>query len=125
MLPVNEPGALLFFGNGHARQDDGKALGNALDISMNIEFSIDLNKNKKIGWPHLKNDDYIMVLGIARPLLQALQHATTELLRWLMNDYGFDERGAFLLMGHAIEYDKDMDIDGKKVAGKSMEYYQT
>ena len=105
MLPVYEPGALLFLGDGHARQGHGEILGNALEISMNVEFSVDLIKNKKIGWPRLENDDYIMVLGSARPLLQALQHATTELLRWLMNDYGFDERGASLLMGHAIEYD--------------------
>jgi acetamidase/formamidase len=46
-----------------------------------------------------------MVLGSARPLLQALQHATTELQRWLMADHGFDERGSSLLMGHALEYD--------------------
>ena len=36
------------------------------------------------------------MLGSARPLLQALQHATTEMQRWLMEDYGFDERGASL-----------------------------
>jgi amidase len=105
MLPVSEPGALLFLGDGHARQGHGENLGNALEISMDVEFSVDLIKNKKIGWPRLENDEYIMVLGSARPLLQALQHATTELLRWLMADYGFDERGASLLLGHALEYD--------------------
>jgi len=42
---------------------------------MNVEFSVDLIKNKRIGWPRLQNDDYIMVLGSARPLLQALQPA--------------------------------------------------
>jgi len=105
MLPVYEPGALLFIGDGHGRQGHGEVLGNALEVSMNVEFSVDLIKNKKIGWPRLENDDYIMVIGSARPLLQALQHATTELLHWLMNDYGFDERGASLLMGHALEYD--------------------
>jgi len=46
-----------------------------------------------------------MVLGSARPLLQALQHATTEMQRWLMADYGFDERGSSLLMGHMVQYD--------------------
>ena len=46
-----------------------------------------------------------MVLGNARPRLQALQHATTELQRWLMTDYGFSERGSSLLMGHVLEYD--------------------
>lgn len=105
MLPVYVPGALLFVGDGHAAQGDGEILGNALETSMDVEFTVDLIKGKSIGWPRLDNDEYIMVLGSARPLLQALQHATTELLRWLISDHGYDERGASLLMGHAIEYD--------------------
>lgn len=105
MLPVSEPGALLFVGDGHARQGDGEVVGNALEVSMDVEFTVDLIKKKKISWPRLENDTHIMVLGSARPLLQALQHATTELQRWLMSDYGFDERGSSLLLGHALEYD--------------------
>jgi acetamidase/formamidase len=46
-----------------------------------------------------------MVLGSARPLLQALQHATSEILRWLMADYGFSERGGSIFMGQALEYE--------------------
>ena len=105
MLPVSEPGALLFVGDGHARQGEGEVVGNALEVSMDVEFTVDLIKQKKISWPRLENETHIMVLGSARPLLQALQHATTELQRWLMSDYGFDERGSSLLMGHALEYD--------------------
>jgi amidase len=105
MLPVSEPGALLFVGDGHARQGDGEVVGNALEISMDVEFTVDLIKAQKIGWPRLETDDYLMTIGSARPLLQALQHATTELQRWLMSDHGFDERGSSLLLGHALEYD--------------------
>ncbi len=105
MLPVFVKGALLFIGDGHARQGDGEVIGNALETSMDVEFTVDLIKKKSIGWPRLENDDYIMVLGSARPLLQALQHATTEMQRWLMRDYGFDERGSSLLMGHDLEYE--------------------
>jgi acetamidase/formamidase len=105
MLPVSEPGALLFLGDGHARQGDGEVVGNAMEISMDVEFSVDLIKGKQIGWPRLETAEHLMVLGSARPLLQALQHATTELQRWLMSDYGFDERGSSLLLGHALEYD--------------------
>ncbi len=105
MLPVFEPGALLFVGDGHARQGHGEVAGNALEVSMDVEFSVDLVKGKTIHWPRLENEDYIMVLGSARPLLQALQHATTELQSWLMTDYGFDERASGLLLGHVIEYE--------------------
>ena len=105
MLPVYEPGALLFVGDGHARQGDGEVVGNAMEVPMHVEFTVELVKDRRIRWPRLENDDYIMVLGSARPLLQALQHATTELQRILMTEYGFNERASSLLMGHAMEYD--------------------
>ncbi len=105
MLPVYEPGALLFLGDGHGRQGDGEVVGNALETSMDVEFTVDLIKQKKIRWPRLENDEYNVVLGSASPLLQALQHATTEMQRWMMTDYGCDERGSSLLMGHMLEYD--------------------
>ena len=68
-----------------------------------MEFSVDLIKGKKINWPRLENDGYIMVLGSSRSLVEALQHSNTEMLRWLMADYGFDERGASMLMGQGME----------------------
>ncbi len=105
MLPVFEPGALLFLGDGHAAQGDGEVIGNALETSMDVELTVELIKRKMIRWPRAENQDFIMVLGSARPLLDALQHATTEMQRWLMEDYGFDERGSSLLMGHVVRYD--------------------
>jgi acetamidase/formamidase len=69
------------------------------------EFTVDLIKKKAIGWPRLETDTHIMVLGSARPLLEAFQHATSELQKWLITDYGFSERGADTFMGQALEYD--------------------
>jgi amidase len=105
MLPVSEPGALLFLGDGHARQGEGEVVGTGLETSMDVEFSVDLVKKKALGWPRLENDTYIMVLGSARPLIEAFQHATTELQKWLMADYGYTERGAQAFMGQATEYE--------------------
>ena len=111
MLPVFEPGALFFLGDGHARQGDGEVVGSAIETSLDVEFSVDLIKRKKINWPRLENDDFIMVLGSSRALNEALQHATTELMRWLMESYGFDERGASVLMGQAMEYEISNVVD--------------
>jgi acetamidase/formamidase len=72
---------------------------------MDVEFTVTLVKKVTIGWPRLENDAHIMVLGSERPLLQAFQHATSELHRWLMSSYGLSERGAALLMGQAAEYE--------------------
>jgi amidase len=111
MLPVFEPGALFFLGDGHARQGDGEVLGGAIETSLDVEFSVDLIKRKKINWPRLENQDFIMVLGSSRAINEALQHATTELMRWLMESYGFDERGASLLLGQAMEYEISNVVD--------------
>jgi acetamidase/formamidase len=105
MLPVSEPGALLFLGDGHARQGEGEVVGTGLETSLDVEFTVNLVKKKTIAWPRLENGTYIMVLGSERPLLQALQHATSELQRWLVADYKLSERAAATLMGQALEYE--------------------
>jgi acetamidase/formamidase len=105
MLPVYEPGALLFIGDGHARQGEGEVAGTGLETSMDVEFSVQLVKNKTIGWPRLETETHVMVLGSARPLLEAFQLATSELQRWLTADYGLTERGAQTFMGQATEYE--------------------
>ena len=111
MLPVNEPGALLFIGDGHARQGEGEVAGTGLETSMDVEFTVKVVKKQAIGWPRLENGTHIMVLGSARPLLEAFQHATTELQRWLMADYGMTERGAQTFMGQATEYEVANVVD--------------
>jgi acetamidase/formamidase len=62
-------------------------------------------KGKQIGWPRGENAEYIFTAGNARPLDQALQHATTEMQRWLMEDYRLDAIGASILLGQCVEYD--------------------
>jgi len=51
-----------------------------------------------------ENDDYILTGGNARPLDQALQHATTELIHWLV-ELGLEKRAAHILLGQCVEYD--------------------
>ena len=111
MLPVNEPGALLFLGDGHARQGEGEVVGTGLETSMDVEFSVELVKAKAIAWPRLESDTHVMVLGSARPLLQALQHANSEMQRWLMADYKMSERGAQVFMGQALEIEVANIVD--------------
>ena len=111
MLPVNEPGALLFVGDGHALQGEGEVVGTGLETSMDVEFTVQLVKKSPIQWPRLENDTHVMVLGSERSLIEALQQATSEMHRWLMQDYGLSERGASLLMGQALEYEVANVVD--------------
>jgi len=104
-FPVFVPGALIHVGDGHAIQGDGEIVGTGIEISMDVQFTAWLIKGKCIRWPRGENADYIFAVGNARPLDQALQHATTEMLRWLEEDYGLDKVSASILLGQAVEYD--------------------
>jgi len=103
-LPVFEHGALLFVGDGHARQGEGEVVGTGLETSMDVAFTVELVNKKQVNWPRLENETHIMALGSSRVLLEAMQHASAELQRMLMEDYGMTERGAQLLMGQGAEY---------------------
>lgn len=104
-FPVFEPGALFFLGDGHAAQGDGEIVGSGIEISMNVRVRLDLIKGHSIGWPRGENDEFIFTAGNARPLDQAVQHATTEMLRWLQQDYDLDALGANLLLAQCVRYD--------------------
>jgi len=104
-FPVFEPGALFFLGDGHAVQGDGEIVGSGIEISLDVQVTLRVLKDKTIGWPRAENDDWIMTIGNARPLDQATQHATTEMLRWLQQDYGLDSLGANLLLAQCVRYD--------------------
>ncbi len=104
-LPVFAEGALFFLGDGHALQGEGEIVGTGLEISMDVEFSISIRKQAEISWPRGETRDHIFTVGNARPLDQAIQHATTEMLRWLQTDFRIGALGAQTLMGQCVEYD--------------------
>lgn len=103
-FPVFVPEALFFLGDGHALQGDGEICGTGIEVSMEVRFSVDLIKGQKIEWPRGENEEYIFTVGNARPLDQCVQHATSEMLRWL-EQRGLDTTQASLLMGQGVRYD--------------------
>jgi acetamidase/formamidase len=98
-FPVFEPGALFMLGDGHAAQGDGEVAGAAIETSFDTTFTVDVIKGKKIGWPRLENDQYIMTIGSTRPLMDALRLACTDMVNWLVTDYGYDKLDAYELLG--------------------------
>lgn len=104
-FPVNTEGGLFFLGDGHAWQADGEILGTGVEVSMDVRFRMTVLKNKKIGWPRGENSESIFTLGNVRPLEQAVQHATTEMLNWLSEDYNIPLRLAHLLLGCYVKYE--------------------
>jgi acetamidase/formamidase len=104
-FPVFVPGALFFLGDGHACQGDGEIVGTGIETTFEIEFTVRLRKSAGLFWPRAETAEDIVTIGNARPLDQALQHATTEMLRWLGTDFGLEPTAASHLMGQVVRYD--------------------
>ena len=104
-FPVFVPGALFCLGDGHAVQGAGEIVGTGIEISCEVQFTLALQKGRRIGWPRGETATHIFTAGNARPLDQALQHATTEMARWLQDEYGLDPIAAQMLMGMTVEYE--------------------
>ena len=102
-LPVFHPGALFYFGDGHALQGDGEIVGSGLETTMDVTFQFDLIKGKRIRWPRIESDTHIMVAASMRPLIDALRISYVELIEWLVADYGFDKMDAFQIASQAGE----------------------
>jgi amidase len=104
-FPVAVPGALFFLGDVHGAQGDGEIAGTGIETTAEITFTARLIKNRQLGWPRGENETSIFAVGNARPLDQALQHATTEMLAWLAQDYGLDKVAASHFLGMNVRYD--------------------
>ena len=110
-LPVFTPGALLFVGDGHALQGAGELTGNALETSMDIEFTVDIRPGGAPPNPRMENQEYLMASGIAGSIDEAFRGATTNLVRWLETIYGLNAAEVSSVLGTAIVYDVAEVVD--------------
>lgn len=109
MLPVYHPGGLLFMGDGHALMADGEPTGTGVETSMDVEFSVAIQKKAHLSGPRVETTEYLISMG-AQPefvssLDRALQLATTDMVKWLTTDYHLEPWAAHQLIGAVAKYD--------------------
>jgi len=97
-FPVFVKGAYLSFGDVHAVQGDGELCGVALETSAKVTLKVDVVRGKMIEWPRFEDDEFIMVAGSSRPLMEAFKIAHLELIDWLVADYGFERYEALEIL---------------------------
>jgi len=103
-LPVSNPGALLYLGDGHAVEGDGELNGNALETSMDVEFTVDVIPGKRIGGPRVESATHIMAMGLGGSLEDALRGATGNMAEWLAEDYKLTPSEVAQVLGSTAEY---------------------
>lgn len=101
-LGVNVEGALLSFGDGHARQGEGETCGVAVECAMDSVILVDLIKGIPTPWPRLESDDFIMTTGSAKPLEDAFRIAHTEMVHWCGELMGLSEMDAYQFVTQTV-----------------------
>ena len=103
-LNITQPGALLYLGDGHAAMGDGETTEWALETSMDVEFSVDVIKQRFIATPRVETATHYAAIGIAGSVDQALRRATSGMVQWLQQDYQLTISEAALVLGSSAEY---------------------
>ncbi|MFM2031237.1 MAG: hypothetical protein RLZZ297_2 [Chloroflexota bacterium] len=102
-FPVAVAGALLHVGDGHLAQGCGEIGGTGIECAVQVVLTCNKAPMQAIRWPRAEDATHLLSVGNARPLDQALQHATSEMHRLLI-ECGADATTAAVLMSQAIEY---------------------
>ena len=97
-FPIWVLGAYLYLGDVHAAQGDGEICGVALETTAEVTIQVDIVHGRRLEWPHMQDDRYIMTTGSGRPLMDCVKLAYIELIKWLVDEYGFDESDAYQLV---------------------------
>jgi len=103
-LPVSNPGALLYFGDGHALQGDGELNGNALETSMDVTVTVDVLQGKHINGPRIETKDALIAMGLGGDLDDALKGATANMADWLQDEYKLTAPEQAEFLGVASEF---------------------
>jgi acetamidase/formamidase len=103
LLPVYHKGAFLYIGDGHAVQGDGEGLGMGIETSMDVQFTVRVEKNRTITMPRLVNKEFLISVA-SQPeynsnLDLGLQRANSDMIAWLTTEFGLTPQQAHLLLG--------------------------
>lgn len=103
-LPVQVPGALLYLGDGHAAMGDGEINGNALETSMDVEFTVDVIPGKGPHGRRVETPTHMIAMGLEGSLNDAFRSATSSMATWLGEEYKLTPSEIAQVIGTAAEY---------------------
>jgi acetamidase/formamidase len=119
-FPVHHKDAFLYLGDCHGRQGDGELCGVAVEIPAIATVQVDLIKGWSIPGVRLETADFIMSVGSARPMEDAARMAYRDLIRWMVEDFGFEESEAYFLCTQAGKMRVGNMVDPKYTLGASI-----
>ncbi len=103
-LPIMVEDAFLYLGDGHALQGAGEITGNGIEVSCDIEFSIQIKKFY-LNYPAGEDSEYLFTICNNKPLEKAFRIATSEMIKWLTTLYPLNKNQIGILMGQLVNYE--------------------
>lgn len=98
-LNAYHDGALLFVGDVHGCQGDGEYFGVADESRAEVVLSVRPAEGAPLPAPRVETPESIVALGIDKPLEAAAHAAARHLMDWLVEDFGYSRREAYLTVG--------------------------
>ncbi len=103
-LPIEVPGAMLSFGDGHAAQGDGEICGYALECPMDIvKLSVGLHDDMRLRGPVARTPDAWITFGFGSRSTDAVQHAVHSMLDIMVDELGVSRADAYMLASVAMD----------------------
>jgi acetamidase/formamidase len=103
-LSVYHPGGLFYLGDVHASQGDTEFTGTAAETRSTVRLKLDVVKRKRIPWVRIEKPGSIVAVRADRPLEAAVEAATTDLMAWLVTEYGFTPTDAYCLVSTCPDF---------------------
>ncbi|GIT59447.1 MAG: hypothetical protein Ct9H300mP19_13950 [Dehalococcoidia bacterium] len=105
----------MYVGDGHALQADGEPLGTGIETSMDVEFSVTVNKRSGLTGVRVETETHLISVGsqpeFASSLNRGLQMATSDMVLWIASDYGWEDWAAHMLVGMVGVYEWSQSLD--------------
>jgi amidase len=98
-LNAYHDGGLLFVGDVHGCQGDGEYLGVADESRAEVILSVTSADGEPLPAPRVETAARIVALGIDKPLEAAAHAAIRHLMAWLVADFGYTRREAYVTVG--------------------------
>ncbi len=111
-IPVAAKGALFEAGDGHAGQGNGEVDITAMETYLTGTFRFVVHKKAAMLWPRAETPTAYITMGFSPDLKEAAEHATREMIAFLMETRGLSRDEAYMLTSVAVDLDITQLVDG-------------
>lgn len=102
-IPIVVDDAMLYIGDGHARQGDGEVSGSAIECGMLSEIVVDVLENCPVQTIHARTPTAKLTFGFSSDLNEAMGDALDAMITWMTGLFEVDRATAQALASVVVD----------------------